>query len=258
MRGNQSRENAIRYSLASTAQFVMANFNITMKRISDSENNHMVASLALAQLVIGLAGLSANGQGTFEYDQQSNTDETPPSFGQGGDMLQIPVPWGQSFTPSLSGVDFIRLKFDDPSPGDGVGATVYVNLRSGSISGSVIGSSAAVAMPNLFRGTATFVFPSTVPLATGVTYYFEPVVQPGRSWNIDGGPYNYPGGYAFVGGSPSGGSDFWFREGVIVPEPSSMALILLSAATAGYAWHARRERGSSPTLGPPTVRQPPP
>jgi hypothetical protein len=50
------------------------------------------------------------GQGTMVFDQQSSTDEYIPSYGDGTVMLQIFSPWGQSFTPSLTGVDFIRLK----------------------------------------------------------------------------------------------------------------------------------------------------
>ena len=51
--------------------------------------------------------------------------------------------------------------------------------------------------------------------------------------NLANGSYNYPGGYAYENGVPFGG-DFWFREGLAVPEPSSAALLLLAAAAIMY------------------------
>jgi hypothetical protein len=173
-----------------------------------------------------LTALCACGQGTFVYDQQSSTDETP-LRGVGGDMNQISPPWGQSFTPAQSSVGFVKFMFNNGNI-NGLGATIYVNLVSDSISGTIIGTSASVTMPNAFAGPATFLFPSPVPLTPGTTYYFEPMLQSVGTWNIVAGPYNYPGGSVFVGGTPAPASDFWFREGIVVPEPSSAALLALT------------------------------
>src|SRR5689334_1593218 len=94
----------------------------------------------------------AFGQGSLIYDQQTSTDETPWPFGAGGTIQQIPAPWGQSFTPRLSAVDFIKLQFVDGNVNDGKGATVFVNLRSDSVTGSILGSSLPVTMHTEFHG----------------------------------------------------------------------------------------------------------
>ena len=156
-------------------------------------------------------------------------------------MQQVPTPWGQSFTPALSGVDFIRLKLADDRPGNGIGATVYLNLRSDSITGPILGTTASISMLDGFRGNPTFFFPATVPVTPGTTYYLEPITAPGSDfWNTIVSEYNYPGGSAIRGGLPVLASDLWFREGLyIVPEPSSALLLLLGAA--GFACSRRRD-----------------
>jgi hypothetical protein len=83
-------------------------------------------------LLLLSAGNIAAAQGTFIYDQQSSTDESAWPYGAGGN-LQNSTPTGQSFTPSLSAVGFVRLNLNDPNPINGLGATIYLNLRTGSI-----------------------------------------------------------------------------------------------------------------------------
>jgi hypothetical protein len=180
----------------------------------------------------GMIAFAGYGQGTLIYDQQSSTDEYIPAYGESGvTMQQIAKPWGQSFTPSLSGIDFIRLKLDDNTPGDGGGAAIYVNLRSDSISGTILGTTATVSMRDGFRGNTNFLFGTTILLTPGVTYYLEPLIVPGSGpWNAVISEYLYPGGSYIVGGSPVFQSDLWFREGVIVPEPAPGLLLLGGAA----------------------------
>ena len=190
---------------------------------------HLAASLTLA-------ATCAFGQGTLVYDQQSSSDETLPA--SGASSLQD-VANGQSFTPALPFVDFVKFMFQDANPNDGLGVRVYVTLHSGSINGSIIGSSPAVSLPNAFAGPATFLFPAEASVTPGVTYYFNVVPQSGGAFSIFGSTsYNYSGGTAFQGGFPDPGADLWFREGIIVPEPSSAALLLLG----GVAFTRLRRR----------------
>jgi hypothetical protein len=189
-------------------------------------------------LFILIAGVSASAQGTFIYDQQSSTDETPWPVGSGGAaMQQIGAPWGQSFTPTLGGVDFIRLLLYSHAPPGQSQTTVYANLRSGSITGPIIGTTDSVLLTYPFTGPVNFFFPTTIPVTPGLTYFFDPHAS-GGYMNIAAGSYNYPGGFGYESGLPFGG-DFWFREGIIVPEPSATALLFLAAA--GFLFRTSRK-----------------
>src|SRR5689334_14952637 len=87
------------------------------------------------------------GQGTFDYDQQS-ADESVGGGAFGAISSNQPI--GQSFTPTLPSVGFIRVQLADSVPANGVGATVCINLRQGSITGAILGSSNPVSMTNGF------------------------------------------------------------------------------------------------------------
>jgi hypothetical protein len=185
-----------------------------------------------AKLALGLVGTLllashiASGQGTVIYDQQSSTES---NFGEQGFDIQAFKPMGQSFTPSLDGVGFIRLRlvrgtFDQ-------GATIFVNLMSGSITGAVLAATSPVTLPVGFIGTVDFLFASDVPVSPGTTYYFQPVIQSGGTFSTSGGTLLYPRGNAFLQGVAVG-EDLWFREGIIVPEPSTLALLLVGGITA--------------------------
>jgi len=175
-------------------------------------------SLAIAAL---LAVLPVFGQGTFVYDQQSSINEAVPR-GIWSVQFEMPV---QSFTPTLSSVGFIRLRLTDDDAANTVGATLYVNLREGGQAGPIISSTEPVFMPNGFDATTNFFFAGGVPVTPGATYFFEPVVISGDRWRITVGELGYSGGQAYNQGIPTG-VDLWFREGIIVPEPSVITLIM--------------------------------
>jgi hypothetical protein len=187
-----------------------------------------------------LAAFSAYAQGTFIYDQQSATNENPIPFGFGS-VIQQGSPYGQSFTPGLSGVDFIRLFLLDANPTNDLGATLYVNLRTNSITGPILATTAAVALPESFDGAVNFLFTNTVALLPGRLYYFEDVVRSGDQWKAWDGEFNYPGGTLFALGQANTAADQWFREG-LVPEPASALLLLLG----GAVLFAMRERRRMP------------
>jgi len=181
-------------------------------------------------LVLSFSFLPVHGQGTFVYDQQSSDENNI----AGISIIQSQQP-GQSFTPNLSSVGFIRLALQDGNNNNALGATIYLTLRGGSITGAVLGASSPVAMPDNFGGVANFYFPAPVTVTPGVTYYFQPTVQSGDLWLVAAyNSYQYPGGMEFIGSTPFPSNDLWFREGV-VPEPSSALLALLGGAVA--CWH---------------------
>lgn len=195
-------------------------------------------SLLLVNL---LFAFGSRGQGTLVYDQQSSSDETP--FPAGGGIIQQFAPLGQSFTPSLSGIGFVQLKLYDNNPANGLGAALYVNLRAGSITGSLLGVTDVVGLTNGFAGVVNFIFANQADLTPGTTYYLEPVVQSGDQWKIDVNEYNYPGGTTISQGSAIPGSDLWFREGIIVPEPSVVSLFSLAAGL--FVWRRCKSRNTS-------------
>jgi hypothetical protein len=178
----------------------------------------------ISALVLGLPAFFCCGQGTFVYDQQS-ADEAHIMEGSAG----IQQPLGQSFTPALDSVGFARFYLFASGFGSG---TFYMNLRSDSITGTIIGASEAVTLPDGFSGPVNFLFATPVSVTPQTTYYLQPIVQSGAGWGTLAATYNYAGGIAYYQGAAYPNVDFWFREGII-PEPSSAALILFGS---GIFW----------------------
>jgi hypothetical protein len=170
---------------------------------------------------------STLGQG-FVYDQQSSMES---NVQEGSVLIQFSSPLGQSFTPSLSAVGFVRLYLYDANLGNSIGASVMLNLRSSSITGPILGSPAPVAMPDNFVGLSDFFFLNAVPVTPGQKYFLEAIVQSDDSWVLNASNYSYPGGSEIYAGSPLIGNNLWFREGLyIVPEPSTALLVILGVA----------------------------
>src|SRR5258708_5181270 len=182
------------------------------------------------------ASIAVRGQGTmFVYDQQSATNRTIGPFGA---AIEVNQPMGQAFTPSLSGIAFVQIEFLDVHPTNGLGATVFVNLLADSITGTVLGTTAPVSMPDSFAwGINNFFFPTLLAWAPGTTYNLQPVVQSGDDlWSAAAGPFGYTGGALSPLGPPRlDGLQLWFREGVVTPEPSSVVLVLVGAGLLVYA-----------------------
>lgn len=167
----------------------------------------------------------ALGQGLI-YDQQST------NLIEGAGFLKSDQPMGQSFTPSLSSIRFISLLLYDSDGLHSSGATVFVNLRSNSITGAIMSSTTPIFLPNLFSGVTNFLFTAAVPIVPGITYYFQPVIQSGDTIGALQSDGSYSGGTFIYQGAPYPGRNLWFQEGVIgVPEPTAIALLL-----AGGAW----------------------
>ena len=177
-----------------------------------------------------MAASGTLAQGTFQYDQRSSLFPIPANLLQ---YIQPNQPIGQSLTPALPAVGFLQLELFDGHSNNGLGATVYINLRSNSISGPILASSDPVFLPDtpIGGGVTNFLFPSATTVVPGTTYFFEIVVQSGDLWLVNSlGADDYPGGTAFLQGGAQPLEDFWFREGVVIPEPSTTALLLVAAA----------------------------
>ena len=188
--------------------------------------------------LVFLTAATACAQGIFIYDQQSS-DESGLFLGS-VNINNASNP-GQSFTPSLSVVGFIRLYLEDGTPQDLLGATFQINLRSNSVSGPIISSTAPVTLLNGISGAVNFFFNNPVSVTPGTTYYFDLTKQSGSDpWTANIYSYNYTGGTFFVFGAPDPfNRDLWFREGIyVVPEPSSVALVLVGCGL--ITWHRRK------------------
>ena len=188
---------------------------------------------------------SAHGQGTFVYDQQSITNDSV--GGESSPAFQLNEPLGQSFTPSLSGIGFVRMIVFDARPNNGAGAILSVNLRQDSLTGLVLASATPVVLPDNFgrgtRGLVDFLFPSSPVLTPGTTYYLEPFVQFGDLWQtVYDAHFGYSGGTGFFQGIPAPDYDMWFREGIIIPEPTSVWLLLTGTA---LLLHLQRNRNKA-------------
>ena len=203
----------------------------------------------LAAMIIAFS-LQSQAQG-FVYDQQSAANGVS-LFANLVDGLNIQEdsPLMQSFMPSLSAIGFVQFEFwDIPNNGNN-GATVYVNLWTGSPninSATLLGSTTPIYMPEEFQnpglgggGVTNFYFTSPIALTAGQTYYLQPVVQSGDDpWDIITIGDTYPNGQLFgkTGGYFQPSTDFWFREGA-VPEPTTLALFGLAVFLIVGRWNA--------------------
>jgi hypothetical protein len=181
-------------------------------------------------LITALSGAGfASAQGTLVYDQQS-TGLVEGSIG----LNQTPI--GQSFTPTLDSIDFLNIQLATGT----FASTIAVNLRSDSITGAILGTSMSVTVPSNSTGNSMyeFLFSNPVSLTPGTKYYFEPVVVGGGNAGLNISFVQYTGGDAIINGTTLTDRDFWFQEGIIVPEPSSSALFVVSVFF--MLWHRRK------------------
>jgi hypothetical protein len=193
-------------------------------------------SMKLISASLFMTALVVRGQGTFVYDQQS-ADESHYLEGSVGLGQQ---PLGQSFTPVFSSVGFIRIYLYDGVGGGNGGGSLSINLYAASITGPIIGSAATITLASQFSGPVDFLFPTPVSVSPGTFYYFQPMVQSGSAgWGTSvASGYNYAGGNAFANGVSDPNTDFWFREGIVVPEPGAWALLLVGCGV--LAWRRRK------------------
>ena len=91
-----------------------------------------------------------------------------------------------------------------------------------------------------FAGIGTFYFSTLVGLTAGQTYYLQPVVLSGDNpWAIAlvGDTYSNGQLYGGAGGFTAPfqpATDLYFTEGIVVPEPSALALVVIGSLLATY------------------------
>jgi hypothetical protein len=176
------------------------------------------------------------GQG-FIVDQASGTiDElVPPGY--------TPLPdnmIAQWFTPSLSGVGFVQFNGVVPAlPGNNA-VTFVVNLRQGTYNGPIISSTDPVVLVNHSVQIGTFYFPDNIPVTPNQLYFLEPVLQSAGALDIGYKANSTYGGVPWINGGPSGPGDFWFREGIVVPESSTLWLFLFGSIVFFWRWRPGR------------------
>lgn len=197
----------------------------------------MKKTLWLSLIGSVVLSFSVRAQGTFIFDQQSSTNDSGLAVGI---RFQDGQPFGESFVPSLPSIDFVRL-FMYPGGPESPDATVYVNLLSDSITGPTLASTAPISMHNYFSGYTNFYFSSAVSLVSGTTYYLQPVASAGDPLTSIGAGYTYLNGSLFISGVQQSAEQLWFREGVVVPEPSTIALAALGL-TALVTFRYRRQQ----------------
>jgi hypothetical protein len=129
---------------------------------------------------------------------------------------------GQSFTPSLGGVDL----FDIRAYSRGTSFTQLSLFSGQTVLGSPIATGPIVTITNTSLTTIEFQFPSTVSLVPGALYTARLDLIAGDSYLLAFSSSNpYPGGLAFDEvGLAVASVDWVFSEGLI-PEPSSASLL---------------------------------
>ncbi len=108
--------------------------------------------------------------------------------------------------------------------------------------------SEVVEIPKGFYGYVVFRFQNSVPLTPETTYFIEArrrsdlySHQPAVFWHGDF-RLEYPRGMAWDGGTAVPRVDVWFQEGIVVPEPTTGALLLVGLGALGAARWFRRAR----------------
>jgi len=92
-------------------------------------------------------------------------------------------------------------------------------------------------------GFTDFVFQNPVAVTPGTTYFLSvEALHPSSNWGYRkfSSGTEYTAGTEYRGGNPGSG-DLWFREGIIIPEPSSAALLLFGSATLFFTRRHRRQ-----------------
>jgi hypothetical protein len=148
-----------------------------------------------------------------KLDTKFDQTNTLPPAGKLSQSLLAFSPLGQSFRPTLTSLNFVNLLTESG------GATVKVNIRLGSLSGPILGTSQPTIIPHSDSpSVSSFRFSTPVKLIVGDLYVIEPFVVCGDTLISSTDTNNYVGGNQILGGVAKTENDLWFQEGISVPE----------------------------------------
>ncbi len=176
---------------------------------------NVIKEIGRAALVLVLAVAAGRAEaGLMLVDQQYGT-----ATGNEEDSIFINPPIGQSFTPTLTGIDFATFRVTDFGSGAG---SYDVEVHAG-INGALLGTSAPTSLPAGFGGfgfagaSVEFDFASTVALTPGSLYSLIVVRTDSSSnfallGNFLAG--TYAGGDAITNGTIQSDGDYFFSEGI--------------------------------------------
>jgi len=181
---------------------------------SSLKQEDSLASNNISQAPANTSGLRKINLPEFIIDQSNTTSSHLNAYNN-----KYWAPLGQEFTPKLHALDAVDLRFADASCSlaGSDGGDMKVQIREGTIAGTIIGTSATLHFSNCFNGTMRFDFPGFVQVTPGNVYIIEPVYASGHTAVVvlDDGPGSlYPGGNLILGGVVEADKDMWFEEGL--------------------------------------------
>ena len=137
---------------------------------------------------------------------------------------------GQEFTPSLPLLNFVDLSVQVFTSLN-YPLSLYAEIHADTFSGPLLGTASPITYSQTFAGEAHLEFPTTVSITSGQLYVLrlDSTFAPGYGVQINlvpagAGPGYDKGRFVFGGLPQSDGADLWFREGIAVPEPSTLAV----------------------------------